>query len=404
MPGVIYKNIAVTFISRLLIAGFGLIIAVLLSRYLGATGRGEQSLIITLITFIIIVNGMVGASAISYLIPRYPFHILIFPAYLWVLLVSIVAMILLPFLNLVPDAYLIHVSLLSFILGIYSVNVSVLISKERIHAANLLGIIQSAFVIMYLLFAFLIANDQGVESYIKSLYAGYIISMLLSFYLIRTCFYRKERASGSQSLQAIKQLFILGFYNQAAVLMQMLSFRISYYILNQNYGAGQVGIYANAVTVAESVWLIGRSMAMVQYSKIVNSKDKGVSLKLTSRFVKECMCISFVVLLVLFIIPDSMYGFIFGTEFNALQILIRILSPGILFFSGALIMLSYFSGVGKNYVNTIASIAGLVITLLLGFVFIPKYGMPGAAVVASISYGITALVSLFFMLSEKKIG
>ncbi len=402
MPGVIYRNIAVTFISRLLIAGSGLIIAILLSRFLGASGRGEQSLIITLITFIIILNGIVGASAISFLIPRYPFRILIFPSYLWVLLVSAVGLILLPFLNLIPDAFIIHVCLLSFILGIYTVNVSVLVSKERIPAANLLGIIQSAVVIVYLLFAFLIADQKDVNSYLNALYAGYIVSMLLSFFLIRACFYEKVKASDNQFRNALKQLFVLGFYNQIAVLTQMLNFRISYYILNQYYGPGQVGVYANAITVAESVWLIGRSMGMVQYSKIVNSHDGKVSRHLTGHFLKLCMGISFVVVLILFFIPDTLYGFVFGDEFASLQVLIRILSPGILFFAGALILLNYFSGIGKQYVNSAASISGLMITLLLAFILIPKYGMQGAAVVASISYGITALVSLIFMLSEKK--
>ncbi len=402
MPGAIYRNIVATFLTRFLTAGSGLIIAILLSRFLGATGRGEQSLLITLITFIIIVNSMVGASAIAFLIPRYSFHSLIFPSYIWVLLVSILGIVFLPPFQLVPAGYLSHVCLLSFILGVYTVNVSVLISKERIAAANLLSIVQSAAIILFLLFFFLIRKEKNIDAYMESLYAGYLISMILSLFMIRNYFRGYHKTSFVLMFEALKKLFVLGFYNQMAVLTQMLSFRISYYILNQHYGTGSVGLYANAITVAESVWIIGRSMAMVQYSKIVNSPDPQFSLQLTYRILRDCLVVSSVLLFLMAFIPDAVYGFVFGKEFTALQSLIRILAPGILFFAGVLIISNYFSGTGRHYVNAIASSAGLAVTLLLGFVFIPIYGLHAAAVTASISYGITALITLIFLIKDRK--
>lgn len=403
MPGAIYRNIVATFLTRFLIAGSGLIIAILLSRFLGATGRGEQSLLITLITFIIIVNSMVGASAISFLIPRYPFQALIFPSYIWVLLVSALGIVFLPPFHMVPAVYLPHVCLLSFILGVYTVNVSVLISKERIAAANLLAIVQSATIILFLLFSFLIRNEKDINSYIESLYAGYVVSMMLSLFMIRRYFRAQHRSPIALIFEAIKKMFVLGFYNQMAVLTQMLSFRISYYILNQHYGPGSVGLYANAITVAESVWLIGRSMAMVQYSKIVNSPDQQFSIQLTYRILRDCFIVSSVLLFMMAFIPDALYGCIFGKEFTALQSLIRILAPGVLFFAVVLIISNYFSGTGRHYINAIASSAGLAVTLLLGFVFIPLYGLHAAAATASISYGVTALITLIFLIKDRKI-
>jgi O-antigen/teichoic acid export membrane protein len=292
--------------------------------------------------------------------------------------------------------------LLSFILGIYTVNVSVLISKERIAAANMLGIVQSAVIILYLLFSFAIRNRMHINSYIESLYAGYLVSMVFSFFMIRQYFRGYAPSSLTQIPEALKQLVVLGFYNQIAVFTQMLSFRISYYILNQYYGTDSVGLYANAITVAESVWLIARSMGMVQYSKIVNTREKQFSLNLTYRMLRACFGISLVLLIIMAFIPDAVYGFVFGKEFTALQSLIRMLAPGILFFACAIIMLNYFSGTGRQYINAVAGSAGLVVTLLLGFFIIPLYGLQGAAATASISYGITALVSLIFFIREEK--
>ena len=52
----------------------------------------------------------------------------------------------------------------------------------------------------------------------------------------------------------------------------------------------------------------------------------------------------------------------------------------------------FFSGTGRPYINTIGSVIGLVLTLSLGLILIPSYGIYGAAITASLSY----LASLIF--------
>ena len=46
---------------------------------------------------------------------------------------------------------------------------------------------------------------------------------------------------------------------------------------------------------------------------------------------------------------------------------------------------------GNPKVNLYAKISGLVFTLVLAFILIPKYGYVGAAVTASISYTVTII-------------
>ena len=98
-----FKNIVSTFFTRFFIALSNLIIAVLLSNFTGAAGRGEQSLIITLITFIIIITSVIGSSSISYLLPRFRFMALIIPSYIWVVLVILACFFVIPLLSLVPE-------------------------------------------------------------------------------------------------------------------------------------------------------------------------------------------------------------------------------------------------------------------------------------------------------------
>jgi O-antigen/teichoic acid export membrane protein len=398
----LFKSIVSTFFTRFFIAVSNLGIAILLSNYIGAAGKGDQSLIITLITFIIVFTSIIGAASISYLIPRFPFLSLIVPSYLWIFIVTVAGYFVLPWLNLVAPAYNSHVCFLSFFLAILNVNISVLISKQRINAANLLGFLQSFLIIVLLVIAFIGFRNRSLQSYILALYGGYGITLIVSFMMIRSYFIEAPVDSFSVWLSAFKKLALLGFYNQVAVFTQLLSFRLSYYILNASTGREAVGIYSNAVSIAESIWLIGRSIATVQHSKIVNSTDKLFSLRLTSRMNTMNMLISILLLLILISVPDSLYTWIFGKEFVHINRIIWTLAPGIVFFGIALVLGYYFSSTGRHIVNAIASTVGLIVTLALGFILIPLYHSYGAGIVASVSYGATALVVIFFFIREKK--
>ncbi|HEX2395473.1 MAG TPA: polysaccharide biosynthesis C-terminal domain-containing protein [Bacteroidales bacterium] len=396
------RQILSTFFTRFFIAISNLAIAVILSNYTGAAGRGEQSLIITLITFIIIITSVIGSSSISYLLPRHSFYSLIIPSYLWIAAIIALCFILLPFLNLVDEAFTVDICILSFILAIVNVNTAVLVSRQRINSANQVGFVQSVMIVAWLLISFLVIGNKSVSGYVNALYIGYGSSLLLSFAYIGSYFRGIKKESLSTFIEAGKRLTVLGFFNQIAVFTQLLSFRLSYYLLNAYYGNEQVGIYANAVSIAESVWLIGRSIATVQHSRIVNSEDALYSLKLTSRINRINIIITVVIIIIMAFVPDRFYTILFGDEFTGINRIIRIIAPGIVFFGIALILGNYFSSTGKHFVNAIASTAGLFITLLLGFLLIPQYETSGAGITATVSYGITALIAYYFYRRELK--
>jgi len=95
--------------------------------------------------------------------------------------------------------------------------------------------------------------------------------------------------------------------------------------------------------------------------------------------------------------PGSWYKILFGDEFANINRIIWTLGPGVVFFGIALILGYYFSSTGKHFVNAIASLIGLIITVVLGLIVIPSMGGYGAGITASVSYGVTALVVVFFL-------
>jgi O-antigen/teichoic acid export membrane protein len=166
----------------------------------------------------------------------------------------------------------------------------------------------------------------------------------------------------------------------------LLNYRLGYYIIERFLGKSSLGVFSTGTQVSEGLWLVGKSVATVQYAKISNSDDPGFARQITVQFVKIVFVITMAMLLVLLAIPDSFFVLVFKKDFTGLNMVILSLAGGILFMAISTIFSHYFSGTGRHHHNTIASGIGVLLTLIFGFTLIPVYGIIGAGITATISY------------------
>jgi len=398
----LFLKIFKTFGVRLSSAIISLLIAVVISQYLGAGGKGEQGIIITTIALILIFANIVGGASLVYLTPKIPLKKLILPSYVWSFFISALFVIVLFLFPLIELKYVWHVALLTLLNSFTSVNTSVLLGKENIRAVNVINFSQVALTISALLVFFVSDVAKNIYGYIYSLYIAYGITLVMSTFFLNP--YSSKMVDDNQLTyaEAIKMLFRYGFMNQLAHITQLLSFRVSYYFLESYQGYDAVGIYSNGVSITESVWMISGSVALVQYSKISNTCDKKFNQHLSAELLRISLLLSFIVLIPLVLLPGSFYAFIFGKDFGDINRIMWLLAPGVLAFVNALILGHYFSGTGKYQINSIGSAIGLVVTLALSLVLIPRMGYLGAALTASLSYfSTTVFVTLCFCRESK---
>ena len=152
--------------------------------------------------------------------------------------------------------------------------------------------------------------------------------------------------------------------------------------------------------MAEAIWIISNSIALVQYARIANTDDREYSQKLTLDLTKICLLVSAVAVVVLCLLPPPFYVFVFGKDFGAMAHLIHILAPGILFYCVFLILGHYYSGTGRYQMNTFAAPCGLAVTCALGFTLIPRMDITGAAITSAVSYTANAIFLFVFFLKE----
>ena len=173
---------------------------------------------------------------------------------------------------------------------------------------------------------------------------------------------------------------------------------LSYYILEFYFGTASVGIYSTGVSLAEALWLISKSIAMVQYARISNSTDAEYNRILTIKLVKFTFLATVALLIPFLILPEQFYVILFKhANFAEVRQVIIYLAIGVATFSVSGMFSHFFSGTGKFHINTYASGIGFIITVVAGIIIIPRYGILGAGITATCSYlAITTYQLLIF--------
>ncbi|MEN9700340.1 MAG: hypothetical protein RLZZ301_1538 [Bacteroidota bacterium] len=387
----IFSNFAVRVLSALLNLG----IVILVSRLTGAVGKGEQSLLLTTIALITILDSLVGGAALVYLSSRYSWKQLLVASYLWVVLISGLSYFSLTILGVFKPEYLVHVLVLSALSSLAAVHASLLLGK-RLH--GLYNLIQLVVPVLTILVCLLQWNLDQQLNYRLALYWAFGISFFVSAVLLLLHFERMQPVT--TLTKVFKQLMQYGFYNQLAHVLQLLSFRLTYYILVYFKGEAAVGQLSNASSITESIWMIATSISLWQYAFISNSEDQSLNVQITEKLTRFGMLAALIGALFFLFLPASFYTAIFGPDFGILSSLMWALAPGVWLFTYALVVGHYFSGQGRYQINALASGVGLIVCVISAYVMIPIYGVMGAAFASSCSYVATSAVVMWYFQQE----
>ena len=398
-----FKKILNTFGTKILAAALNFLIAIIISQTLGDSGKGTQALLLATISFILIFSDIICGASIIYLAPRHSFKKILVASTIWAALIAVVMGfgIWLFYPKLAPDLIL-HVALLSFISSLSNINFRFLVGKEEIKKANYNTLLQPVLLALTLVIYYILLKRTDIYGYIIGLYAAYGGTFLLGVWMLRKEYTNLRHDKDKEYGPVLKDLFKYGFLNQTGHFVQFFNLRLSYYLLNKYINVGRVGVFSNAVSLAEAIWIISSSIALVQYARIANADDRAYAQKLTLDLSKICLVISALAVVVLALLPPQVYTFVFGPEFGEMTSIIRILAPGVLFYCIFLILGHYYSGIGRYQMNTFAALCGLVATFVCGFTLIPKYDVTGAAITSAVSYTVNAVFLFVFFLKEAR--
>jgi O-antigen/teichoic acid export membrane protein len=390
-----FKKIASTFVTKVMAGIINLLIAILISNWLGAEGKGIQGLYFTTIGLAITFISILGLMPITFLFPRKPSLNYYLIVYIWSFTSPILLYFVLKSFNILED-YILFITLTSFISSLVSNNLSIFIIKEKVVYYNLAIFSQPLSLIIFILSFYLFRDSFTIEYYIYSLLFSYIVFFIFSlkglFLILKENISVNTRTIAGDFISMIRY----GGLYQLSAIIQLLCFRGTYYILNHYSTIGDLGVYSNAISISESIWIISKSLSIVFYSRMINAK-KEYHKQLFNLFTFASFWLQVSVLIILIILPGSFYTMIFGDEFVELKKILILLLPSALLFGQSLIIELYFAATGKHHINLITNTLGLVIIIGLSVTLVPNFSTIGAAVATSVGYLSAIMVYNYYL-------
>lgn len=403
------KKIFGTFGTRLLNALVGFVTLWFGTNFLGREAWGIGATVLVDVSLLLIAVELLSGSGLIYYTPRKSFVTLFKISYAWTfIMITFFAFLfslihsLLPNIYdaFVPEGYGIHILLMVLLYSLHNFNMNVLLGKERVGTQNILFIIQFMTQLISMILYIFVFEIRNANAFVYSLMTGYLTVNICGFICILPYFKDNKQEA---LIPAAKEMFNFGSMIQLSTLVTMINRRISYFVIKKTFGLGEVGVYTSGTQVSEATKLIGNSIALVQFSSISNMDDKKKAADLTVTFLKLAVILTALCMMVICLIPKSIYAWIFTQEFAETKDVLVSLSPGMVFMAANMIFSHYFSGVNLPKHNLYGSVVGLLVTIPTIFILIPQYGIVGAGVSVSLTYLATIIYQWFIFKKETKV-
>ncbi|HLA41740.1 MAG TPA: polysaccharide biosynthesis C-terminal domain-containing protein [Candidatus Glassbacteria bacterium] len=376
--------------------------SILIARLLGVEGKGVYTLLTVvpwLIAFVMLggldtagtwlLSGwratlrQIIALDVGILLVSSPLGIML---YLWIAAPQALAGVPAPLVH--ASALLIPLVLCRFLLF------AILLGRERVVPFNLLYLVTSLLVLVLLtvIVGFLGAGTGGA---IWAFIGAQALVLPLAAWWIPWRGSRPQRTA-TEPLSGARFLgksLAYGLKGHLAGLLVTFNQRFDIFLLGALAGAREVGLYAVAVAVAETVWHVPISIQLNLFPR-VSAIGAGEGALKMPRACRMTLLLTLILAVAIAVAGRPAISLLFGRDFLPAYMSLLALLPGVVAVSLAGVFESYFAGVDKRQYQSvsvgIAFTAGLLLCLLL----IPRYGALGAAVASSVSYALQMVISL----------
>lgn len=269
---------------------------------------------------------------------------------------------------------------------------AMLIGLQEIIKANYLDLISRSLFLLMLVAAIGILFASGHQVSALMFIWVHVASIILTSFIL-LYFLRPFLSYGKP---AFRELASFAFPCYLANFSQFLNYRLDVFMVSFFVGVEGVGLYTLAVNLAQLIWLISQSAAQVLLPKVAASQRDAENAASTARITRMTFWVSLVLALFLAIFAHLMLPIIYGNAFRRSLAPFLWLLPGIVAFSTVHVLTSYIAGIGKPRVNLLISLVGLFFTIALDFTLIPHFNIIGAAMASTVSYSISAAITIWF--------
>ncbi|MCG7852796.1 MAG: oligosaccharide flippase family protein [Methanosarcinaceae archaeon] len=199
------------------------------------------------------------------------------------------------------------------------------------------------------------------------------------------------------NLQYIKPLISYGAPVMATALPQTLNLRLDQLMMASILPAQSLGLYVAAVSWSTSSSIIFLALSQVFFPHISSVANRDHQ----KRFIKRSILLSSLLAIsltgLILLVTPAMVILFFGEKYRPAIPVALILAIACTFLNINQILSSVLKGLGHPRGVMFSEVFGLIITVVLLFLLLPKYQILGAGIASLVAYGGVTLVSLFYV-------
>ncbi len=344
-------------------------VVVVYSRYLGASGRGQMSILLLYLQVSLMFGELLAGSAMANWLVKYsPAQIL--P---WVALFSLgvlgISGTVLHFVFHISWALLIPLLVQGLSLAWLNIQYNIYQSQSWIGRRNKLQVVLEGLKLLSLLLvAFLIPAQDVVSLNIQSMLEvlATVTFGVLCFSMVKT---RNMWKSAFPVLSPPKGVFFEGLWAQLGHFMLFLVMKSPLWFIAYLLGDSEAGVFANALLIADTVWIFSGSFGTVIHSRVLRNSSKVFHERLIRRYIDFSLLGTLVICMVVIIIPNDLFIMVFGENFAMLKMEFIWLIPGIIFSAMSTAIGNYLHGMNRFkalFKNHFIAFIALILVVSIG--------------------------------------
>lgn len=237
------------------------------------------------------------------------------------------------------------------------------------------------------------ALDLGVLGAITATLAANLLTCLLLLHWTRKI---ADGMSFRPNPAYLKHVSLYGAQIHIGGVLGFLNQRLDMFIISLVLNPAAVGIYSISVGLAERLFLISQAAGTVLMQRVAAENNEQTRKEFTPLIVRTSLLMTSVGSLFMFLLSHWLVLILYSADFSASVKPLQILLPGIVAMSACRLLANDIAAREKPLLNALAIGVALLVNIILNIMWIPRYGIEGAAWASVASY-CTALVIVLFI-------
>lgn len=398
-------HVITTFGTKIIILFGSFTVSVILARLLGPEGKGVVTALFVVPNIVISIADLGVRQASAYFIGREIYSVkdvLSSSLFLWLItsLLSVGIVLIYYSMDSLQEYgwVLILIALLFIPIKLLTTYLNGIIQgKQKIGNINLKGIITFIVNILgVLLLVWLL--DLGV---VGAAFVTLLVAIAGMLYYLKVV--RKISVIKLKYIKPIPQnLFKKGITFALALFILTLNYKIDILFLERMVSSAEVGIYSVGTNLAELIWQLPAAISIVLFARSANSKTDQEAHNRSAKLLRITLPLLFIICIVFALISNHFVTLIYGQDFQQSAEVINILLPGVLVIVISKILHPDMAARGYPLYGLLVFIGPLILNIILNTLWIPSFGIYGAAWASTISYAVGGIV--YGIVYAKKVG